>query len=269
MTGFELKDKYDVYDLYRLTAVLRGENGCPWDRVQTHESIRNNFIEEVYEVCEAIYEKSTDHLREELGDVLLQVMFHASIEEDACRFDINDVADECCKKLILRHPHVFGDVQVSGADEVLVNWDSIKRVEKNQETVTDTLKAVAKSLPSLWRARKLQKRAAKVGFDWPAVDGALEKLEEEVRELRQAIEKGEGVMDELGDVLFSAVNVSRFTDTDPEDALTFANEKFIRRFGAMEALAEGEGKVLEDMSLDEMERLYQEGKQTERSNTNE
>ncbi len=139
MTDFEIKDKYGVYDLYKLVGVLRGENGCPWDKVQTHESIRNNFIEEVYEACEAIDEKSTEHLREELGDVLLQVMFHASIDEDAGHFDIDDAADECCKKLILRHPHVFGDVQVSGSDEVLVNWDNIKRVEKHQETVTDTL----------------------------------------------------------------------------------------------------------------------------------
>ena len=269
MTDFELKDKYGVYDLYKLVQVLRGENGCPWDMKQTHESIRNNFIEEVYEACEAIDEKSVEHLREELGDVLLQVLFHASIEEDAGHFNIDDAADECCKKLILRHPHVFGDVQVSGSEEVLVNWDNIKRVEKHQETVTDTLNAVAKSLPSLWRAKKVQKRAAKVGFDWPDVDGALEKLEEEVRELREAISSGEGVMDELGDVLFSAVNVSRFVDTDPEDALTFASEKFIRRFGAMEALANSEGKILEDMSLDEMETYYQEGKKNERSSTNE
>ena len=269
MVNFELKDKYDVYDLYRLVAVLRGENGCPWDRVQTHESIRNNFIEEVYEVCEAIDEKNPDHLREELGDVLLQVLFHAGIEEDAGHFNIDDAADECCKKLILRHPHVFGDVQVSGAEDVLVNWEDIKRVEKHQETVTDTLNAVAKSLPSLWRARKLQKRAAKVGFDWPTVDGALDKLEEEICELREAISKGEGVMDELGDVLFSAVNVSRFVHVDPEDALTATNEKFIRRFGEMEELATKQGLTLENMSLDDMEKYYQEGKHREGSNTNE
>lgn len=263
MKEFEIKDKYEVYDLYKLVAVLRGENGCPWDKKQTHESIRNNFIEEVYEVCEAIDEKSPEHLQEELGDVLLQVMFHTSIEDDAGRFNIDDVADEVCKKLILRHPHVFGDVQVSGSDEVLVNWDNIKRVEKHQETVTDTLKAVAKSLPSLWRARKIQKRASKVGFEWDDVDGALDKLEEEVRELRQAISQGKGIMDELGDVLFSAVNVSRYVDVDPEDALTATSNKFIRRFGTMESLAAEQGLKLEDMSLDEMESFYQIGKSRE------
>lgn len=267
MDKFEIKENYDVYDLYKLVAALRGENGCPWDMKQTHESIRNNFIEEVYEVCEAIDEKNPEHLQEELGDVLLQVMFHAGIEEDAGRFDIDDVSDMVCKKLVLRHPHVFGDVKVSGSDEVLVNWDAIKRVEKQQETVTDTLEAVAKSLPSLWRARKIQKRAAKVGFDWPDVEGALEKLEEEIRELRQAVANGEGVMDELGDVLFSAVNVSRYVDVDPEDALTWASEKFIRRFRAMEELATKDGKELEGMTLDEMEEYYQLGKNKE--NTNE
>lgn len=267
MDKFVIKENYDVYDLYKLVAALRGENGCPWDMKQTHESIRNNFIEEVYEVCEAIDEKNPEHLQEELGDVLLQVMFHASMEEDAGRFDIDDVSDMVCKKLVLRHPHVFGDVQVSGSDEVLVNWDAIKRVEKHQESVTDTLEAVAKSLPSLWRARKIQKRAAKVGFDWPDVDGALEKLEEEIRELREAVKTGEGVMDELGDVLFSAVNVSRYVDVDPEDALTATSNKFIRRFGAMEELAIKDGKNLEDMTLDEMEEYYQAGKAKE--NTDE
>lgn len=263
MDKFEIKDNYDVYDLYRLVAALRGENGCPWDRKQTHESIRNDFIEEVYEVCEAIDEKNTLHLQEELGDVLLQVMFHTGIEEDAGNFNINDVADMVCKKLVFRHPHVFGSVKVSGSDEVLVNWDAIKRVEKKQETVTDTLEAVAKSLPSLWRAKKIQKRAAKVGFDWPDVDGALEKLEEEIHELRQAVACGEGVMEELGDVLFSAVNVSRYVDTDPEDALTAASNKFIRRFRAMEAMADADGKKLEDMALNEMEEYYQMGKARE------
>ena len=266
--NFTFKDHYTVTDLYELVKVLRAPGGCPWDIKQTHESIRNNFIEEVYEVCEAIDEKNPEHLCEELGDVLLQVIFHAGIEEDAGRFNLDDTADMCCKKLILRHPHVFGDVQVSGSDEVLVNWDNIKRQEKQQETYTDTLNAVAKSLPSLWRARKLQKRAAKAGFDWPTVDGALEKLEEEVRELRAAIASGDGVADELGDVLFSAVNVSRFVDVDPEDALTSTNEKFIRRFEKMEKLAKADGFELDSLSLDEQEHYYQTGK-TGKDNTNE
>jgi len=260
MINFENRSKYGVYDLQKLIAILRAPGGCPWDAEQTHESIRRNFLEEAYEAVEAIDENSTEHLKEELGDVLMQVVFHAGIEEDAGRFDLDDVADTVCRKMILRHPHVFGDVSVSGSEEVLKNWDEIKRAEKSQETVTDSINSVAKSLPSLWRAEKIQKKASKVGFDWPDVWGAMDKLAEELTEVSDAV-NGEGnIEEELGDLLFSVVNVARFMGVDPETALGKACDKFTSRFSYVETTALNQGKSLTDMTLDEMEALYQEGK---------
>ena len=264
MDKFIEKDKYDVYDLEKIVDLLRRPGGCPWDREQTHESIRRNFLEEAYEAVEAIDEKSPAHLQEELGDVLLQVVFHAQMEREQGGFSLDDVADGVCKKLILRHPHVFGDVRVADSAQVLTNWDAIKRVEKDQKTVTDSLNAVARSLPALWRAEKVQKKAAKAGFDWPDISGALDKLEEELAELRQALQSGEGVEDELGDVLFSAVNAARFAGVDPEQALTGSTDKFIRRFSGLEQAALAAGRKLEDMTLDEMEDLYQNEKEHEK-----
>lgn len=264
MEEFRLKEKYNVDDFRRLMAYLRSEKGCPWDREQTHESIRRNMLEEAYEAVEAIDEGSREHLIEELGDVLMQVLFHARMEEEKGSFDIDDVADAACKKLVLRHPHVFGEVKVSGSDEVLTNWDAIKRVEKSQETVTDSLNAVARSLPGLWRAEKIQKKAAKAGFDWPDVEGALLKLEEEVRELREAVENGgDRARDELGDVIFSAVNVARFIKKDPEEAVHGTCEKFIRRFSYIEEAAAEAGRELGKMTLEEMDELYERGKKLE------
>ena len=260
MIDFEYKSNYDVEDLRRIVAVLRGEGGCPWDREQTHESIRREFIEEVYEVVEAIDEGSPEHLREELGDVLLQVVFHASIEKDAGRFDLDDVADGICKKLILRHPHVFGGVTVSGSEEVLQNWDKIKRVEKHQATVTSSLESVAKSLPALWRAEKIRKKAAKAGFDWVSAEGALDKIDEEAGELREAFASGGDTGEELGDLLFSCVNAARFLKKDPEEVLRAASHKFIARFSRMESLAAQRGLKLEDMGLEEMDALWEEVK---------
>ena len=260
MVDFEYKSSYDVYDFKELIRLLRGEGGCPWDREQTHQSIRRNFLEEAYEVCEAIDEGDCEHLREELGDVLMQVLFHARIEEEVGRFDIDSVADKAVKKLISRHPHVFGDATVSDAADVLDKWEGIKRLERAQETVNSSMDSVAESLPSLWRAEKIQKKAAKVGFDWPEIDGALDKAEEELSELRQAVKTGDGVEEELGDLLFAAVNVARFAGVDPEDALHAACGKFIARFRFMEEEADRRGLDLEHMSLDEMEALYQLGK---------
>ena len=263
MVEFTQKETYDFQDLVQIISLLRGPGGCPWDREQTHESIRRNFIEEAYEAVEAIDEQDADHLEEELGDVLLQILLHAEMEREKGGFDINGVANRLSQKMILRHPHVFGEVKVSGSEEVLTNWDAIKRVEKDQKTVTDSLNSVARSLPSLWRAEKVQKKAAKAGFDWPDVTGALDKLEEEIRELREAVAEGKGIEGELGDVLFSAVNVSRFLKIDPEEALTGSTDKFIRRFAGMEQAASDIGKKPEEMTLEEMDELYNKAKERE------
>ena len=263
MLDFVRKEYYDVNDFRNIVKLLRGECGCPWDREQTHTSIRRNLLEEAYEVCEAIDSGDTEHLKEELGDLLMQVIFHARIEEEASSFDLDDVADRACKKLILRHPHVFSDTHVENSEQVLKNWDDIKRAEKAQETVASAMDGVAKSLPSLWRAEKIQKKAQKVGFDWQDVSGAMDKLSEEQEELRSAIESGCGIEEELGDLIFAAVNVSRFVGIDLEDALHKSCDKFIRRFRFIEDEASTRGQQLEAMTLEELEELYQLGKSRE------
>lgn len=259
MVDFQYAEHYDINDYRKIIAVLRGEGGCPWDREQTHESIRRNVLEEAYEVCEAIDEGDPEHLREELGDLLMQVIFHARMEEEAGRFDLDDVADRAVKKLILRHPHVFGTVEVENSAEVLDNWEKIKRVEKSQDTVATAMSDVAETLPALWRAEKVQKKAAKVGFDWPDVSGALSKISEESEELRAAIEAQDDVNieEEIGDLIFSTVNAARFLGVDPERAAHRACEKFIRRFRFLEQAAAADGRTLEELSLDEMEVYYQ------------
>ena len=262
MIDFEIKDKYNLDDFIELMKLLRGEGGCPWDAEQTHESIRRNLLEEAYEVCEAIDEKDSEHLKEELGDLMMQIIFHARMEEERGSFDIQDVADAACHKLIRRHPHVFGEVRADTAAEVYSRWDDVKRLERGAETQSSVMDSVTRSLPSLWRAEKVQGKAAKIGFDWPEITGALEKLEEELSELREAISSGSGVMEEMGDLLFSVVNISRFVDVDPEMALTASVDKFISRFRNMEMEAKNRGQTLEELSLDEMEELYQEAKLT-------
>lgn len=263
MINFEYKDSYDFSDLVEITRILRSPGGCPWDREQTHASIRRNFLEETYEVVEAIDEGSPDHLKEELGDVLLQVTLHAEMEAEAGRFTVDDVADGICKKLIYRHPHVFGAVQVSDSVEVLKNWEDLKRVEKGQASHADSVDAVAKSLPGLWRAEKMQKKAKKAGFDWPDVTGALDKLAEETEELNTAVAEGSNMEEELGDLLFAAVNVARFLHLDPEVAVGKACDKFARRFRQVEAGAAAQGRALEGMTLAEMDTLWDAAKHTE------
>ena len=258
MINFEQKASYGVDDLVEIVRILREPGGCPWDREQDHHSIRRNLLEEAYEAAEAIDEESPEHLKEELGDVLLQVVLHARMEQEAGRFDLGDVADGICKKLIYRHPHVFGDVSVSGSDEVLVNWEELKRKEKHQATHTDALDAVARSLPALWRAEKVQKKAKKAGFDWPDVSGALDKLSEELSEFKAAVAGNGNVEEELGDLLFSAVNAARFVKVDPEAALQKATEKFIARFRRVEELAAG--RPMEDMDLAELDKLWEQAK---------
>ncbi len=260
MVNFDNKERYDVYDLKKLVSILRGPGGCPWDAEQTHESIRRNFLEEAYEAVEAIDENDPTHLCEELGDVLMQVIFHSDIESDAGRFELDDVADMSVRKLLLRHPHVFSDVQVSSSGEVIDNWEVIKRREKNHETIADSLDAVAVSLPALWRAEKLQKKAAKAGFDWPDETGAMDKLQEELGELHDAVQTGQGIEEELGDLLFSAVNLARHLGIDPESALGKSSDKFTARFRRTEQLANEAGTPLETLTLEQMDELYEQAK---------
>lgn len=261
MVNFEMKSHYDYEDLLQVVHILRSPGGCPWDQEQTHRSIRRDFLEEAYEAAEAIDTGDTALLREELGDVLLQVVFHADIESDAGRFTMADVVDEVTKKMIFRHPHVFGEVQADTTEQVLVNWDQLKQEEKAQKTATDTLDSVARTLPGLWRAEKVQKKAAKAGFDWADISGALEKLDEETAELRAAV-MGEGdVEEELGDVLFAAVKVARFAGVDPEVAIGNTCEKFIRRFRAVEDAVRERGADMKDLPLEELTALWEQAKQ--------
>ncbi len=261
MVDWTTKHSYDCKDLENIVRILRHPGGCPWDQEQTHRSIRRNFLEEVYEVAEAIDNEDVDGLKEELGDVLLQVYFHASIEEDAGRFTLDDVADGVCKKLIYRHPHVFGEVNVRSTDEVLSNWEELKKREKHQDTQADAVDAVARTLPALWRAEKVKKKAAKAGFDWADVSGALDKLSEELEELRAAALDGEGdPAEELGDLLLAAVSVGRYLGADPEEALHAACDKFSARFRKTEELAGASGHKMDELSEGELTALWREAK---------
>ena len=265
MVDFNRKESYNVQDLIEIMKILRAPGGCPWDAEQTHESIKKNLIEETYEVIEAINKDDKDLLCEELGDLLMQIVFHSQMEAEAGVFNFDAVADGVCKKLIERHPHVFGDVSISGVDDVLTNWDAIKRKTKKQKTTTESMLSVPRELPALMRATKLQKKAADVGFDWPDVSGALDKLEEEITELRQAISNDdrENITEELGDILFSAVNVSRFIKTDAEEALTAASDKFLSRFTKVELLSAERGMDMKSVGIDELDRLWDEAKSAE------
>lgn len=256
---FLCKESYDLRDFVALVSYLRSPNGCPWDQVQTHESIRRNFLEETYEACEAIDAGDLVHMREELGDVLMQVLFHTDIEREAGHFDIDDVADAACKKLVYRHPHVF-----RRDDPDTPDWDTMKQRERAQTTTAEAMDSVARSLPALWRCDKIQAKAAKTGFEWPDVHAALDKVDEETRELRAAVVSGdtEAIGDELGDLLFAAVKVARFAGIDPEQAAHAACEKFIRRFSAMETAAANDGTALEQCTLAQMLTLWQQAKQT-------
>lgn len=263
MVDFTFKEKYTYEDLLEIMRILRCPEGCVWDREQDHKSIRRSFIEETYEAVEAIDNDDPVLLQEELGDVLLQVVFHAQIEAEAGRFTMDDVADGICKKMIYRHPHVFGSVEVKNSDEVLTNWDALKQKEKHQKSTTETLESVARSLPGLIRAEKVQHKAAKVGFDWDEVSGALDKVREETEEVARAIDGDGDPSEELGDLLFAVVNVARFLKTDPEDAINRTTDKFIRRFAQVEQAAKDAGRSLSEMSLAEMDALWDAAKQKE------
>ena len=261
------KEVYTMEDLLAILRLLRSPEGCPWDREQTHKSIRSEFLEETHEAIEAIDNDDPAGLQEELGDVLLQVVFHACMEEEHGGFTFSDVTDGICRKLLVRHPHVFGDVVAKDAGQVLQNWDAIKRATKGGKTQTDLLRAVPRSLPALMRATKVQNRAARAGFDWPEVSGAMGALHSEVDELEEAMaqEKPAAVEEELGDLLFSAVNVSRFLKADAEQALTGATEKFIRRFAVVEQLAQERQLDMTAASIEQLDELWREAKAQEKS----
>ena len=253
---FECKTQYDLADFIALIDFLRSENGCPWDRVQTHESMRRNLLEEACELAETIDQGDTDHMEEELGDVLMQVLFHTSIEAQDGHFTLDDVADRACKKLVSRHPNVFGE-------KTDRDWDQLKREERGEKTVASTMDSVARTLPALWRAEKIQKKAARVGFDWPDVQDALEKVEEEIRELREGIESDDrdNMMEEVGDLIFAAVDVARMCGIDPEEAVHRTCEKSIRRMTYVEQAAARDGKRMEELTLSQMEAYHQKARQ--------
>lgn len=255
---------FDLEPLEDVIKTLRSPDGCPWDIVQTHKSLRRNLIEEVYEVIEAIDLEDEKLLCEELGDLLMQVVFHARMAEEAKMFSMQDVIDGITEKLIRRHPHVFGDVNVKDAGEVLTNWEAIKRAEKKDRT--SVLDGIPKDLPALMSAYKLQHKAAKVGFDWPDIDPVWDKLEEELHELEEAIADGkvEKIEEELGDVLFTVVNIARFLKIDAEVALTGTNRKFKKRFSYIEAKVKAKHQRWENLSLIDLDELWQEAKAQDR-----
>jgi MazG family protein len=270
MTDAEMIDSPDAgQQLARLRAImhrLRAPGGCPWDAEQTHESIVPNLIEEAYETVDTIQRGDHEHLKEELGDLLLQVVFHSELAEEAGRFNLDDVARGISEKLVRRHPHVFANSDVSPTDGVLQQWDAIKRTEKGDEEKPH-LHGVGKGLPALLRAAKIQKKASKVGFDWPDEGGVLAKIHEELQELETAVAEQDqaAVSEEMGDLLFSLVNLARFRNIDPEVLMASANAKFETRFGEMERVLKSGGMTLEAATPDQMEAAWENAKATLRS----
>lgn len=255
--------------LHEIVAILRSPEGCPWDREQTHQSIRKNFIEELYEALEALDNDDPDGMREEFGDVILQVMLHSQMEEEVGSFSVYDVIQTLNEKLIFRHPHVFGDRGASNAEEALGNWEQMKAEEKKRtgeaEKRKSLLDGIPKDLPALMRAYKIQKKAAKVGFDWDDIEPVLAKIQEELGELREAASEGtpDEKIGELGDLLFAVVNAARFVDADPEEALARTNAKFMRRFAYIEERLRIEGRTFDQTDLVEMDRFWEEAKAKE------
>ncbi|VTR28851.1 nucleoside triphosphate pyrophosphohydrolase [Actinobacillus pleuropneumoniae] len=253
--------------LHEIVGILRSPEGCPWDREQTHESIRKNLIEETYEVLETIDEDDPEHMQEELGDLLLQIMLHSQMEEELGTFTVYDVIQALNDKLIFRHPHVFGESSAKDTESALQNWEQMKAEEKRRKGLSpekaSALDGIPRDLPALMKAYKLQKKASKVGFDWDNIDGVFQKIEEELGELRQAVTEGQSDEDtalELGDLLFAVSNAARFIGADPEEALSRTNRKFIRRFSYIEEQLAAQGKTLQESTLDEMEALWQSAK---------
>ena len=264
MVDFQCKSHYGWQDFLEVMRLLRAPGGCPWDTEQTHGSIRRNFLEETYEVLDALDRDDPAAMCEELGDVLMQVAFHSQIETERGRFTMDDVVDGVTQKLVYRHPHVFGTATAADSAEVLVNWEILKRKEKRQDSTADAVESVPHTLPALWRAEKIGSKTAKAGFDWDSALSALGKLEEEVRELRTALEAGgapdrpHGVREELGDLLFIAAKIGQMTGVDPEDALHRSCDKYNARFRRVEALAD---KPLSQYTEAELIALWKQAKE--------
>lgn len=254
-----MEKKYTFEEFMKIIYQLRGENGCPWDREQTHDSLKKHMIEEAYESVEAINNKDMDNLCEELGDVMLQVALHSVIAKEEGAFTIDDVIHNEAKKMIRRHPHVFGDTKVEKSEEVLQNWEEIKKKEKNDQTISEGMLSVPKSLPANIRAEKVQKKAKEVGFDFEDYSQALNKVKEELEELKKAQEMGsfEDINEEFGDLMFSIINLSRFLHINAENSLTNSINKFINRFVEVENLAKREEKLINEMSINELDALWE------------
>lgn len=263
MVDFQQKNNYSIDDLITIVKLLRSDGGCPWDKEQTHRSIRNDFLEETCEAIEAIDLGDSELLREELGDVLLQVVFHCRIEEENSSFSFDDVCDEICKKLIIRHPHVFGSVNADNTEQVLKNWDAIKMKTKGQETYTDTLKSVAATLPALMRAQKVGKRAMRAGMDFSCAEDAISCINAEKEELDKAVADGDkaNIEEEIGDLLFSCVNAARHLGVDAELALKASTDKFIRRFSVTEELTAADNIDMKSLSIKELDVYWEKAKQ--------
>ncbi len=255
-----------IEELLNVMRRLRGPDGCPWDREQTLESLKSDLIEEAYEVIDAIESGCCSSLEEELGDLLLQVVFQSQICEENGHFEFSDVANAIIDKLKRRHPHVFGDVQVSNSSDVLQNWDEIKKQEKKQaEKKVSIVSGIPKHLPALQKAHQVQKRAARAGFDWETIDDVFAKLHEEIEEVKEAISRNheDDIRDELGDLLFSVVNVSRYLGHNPEELLNHNVKKFVRRFQQVEDQVHASGKAFKEFSVDELDAFWDEAKGNE------
>jgi len=264
MTAMAAKRSFD--ELVKLMTTLRGPNGCPWDREQTLDDLKPFVIEEAYEVVDAIDRNDRRALLEEVGDLLMEAVFIAEIARHEGSFDIYDSVAAIHDKLVRRHPHVFADVEVGSADEVITNWEKLKNEERKAENKS-VLSGVPQALPALLKGARLTEKAARVGFDWRRTEDVFHKVEEEIAELRQAVAGGDKaeIQSELGDLLFTIANVARKVDVNPEEALQSTNRKFMRRFESMERTVRGQGKNLDQLSLEEMDKLWDEAKAAERS----
>ncbi len=257
-----LKEPRPLYALMELASALRSKNGCPWDRAQTSDTLKPYLIEEAYEVFDAIENNDNDNLKEELGDLLYQIYAHAAIAEEEGRFNIDEIAEGIIKKMIFRHPHVFGNEKLNNKEEVIDKWEALKKKEKKEkESILD---GVPVHLPALLRAYRIQQKASRIGFDWEKIDDVKAKLDEEINEFKNALDenKSEKIFEELGDILFTLVNISRFININPEEALSKTTKKFVKRFRYIEKELRQAGKNFTDMTLKELDEIWERAKKT-------